>query len=810
VDTWPRSQSAAPARSALLALLAVLLTAGSAAAQFPKLAAVPLADGNGAIHLVDFNQFRLTPPGEPNCNPPHFHARVGNTVTAFDGTVFSDPAPMACGWGQIGALPIRYVVVLPEGDPDWDGLSDVDEEALGLDPAKPDTDGDGVLDGDEDPDGDGLASADELNQHGTDPRDADSNDDGMPDALEVAIATTAADFTVIPVVVNILDKSAPPPDPANPDQRPAGDPELLRDAVEKANVILKQIKVRLVPTRISVLDAADSAPFDPNNNGVVDGEEVDGAFGAGDAEVKDLPGGKGMKIVVALEVSSALGFASGIAKSGRPTILVAYAPLFGKPFGFENLNTPNADGLGVTIAHELMHTFGHNPGAGFAGSGHSPQLDDPTPDEIAATNLMSDSAQERWDLVTQNGVDGITISDRQTAIVQSSGAIPTVGISGRKQSPGELVPFQFGYQTDPSGDSTLAYLDLVGATIASEVDAETIRVEVSVNGLLPASDVFQAAYLLGFNADANSNTGLSGTGVDRSLLLHLRRNATGGPIETTGTVVESPSGFIQGNIPFGSSPEIEVTATRGVIGLADFNGVIVRAEVSKAVFPLQADVVPVTLGAYDAVPGVLRDSADSFVFDRIAYTRVPRLTLVQEAAGPGDDVPFDLAGLSPGASFELAIDQDVVASGVADGTGAFSGSFSWPTGLAPGFYFLTAVDSTAAFAFNAIDGTAPTGDLDFDADLDEGDRLLLVAAFGLTSQQPGYLPEADLDGDGQITFVDYQLWLAAYRAANPPPPPPPATLQTQQTPQGCGLSGVEILAALGVVWSVRSWRRRGR
>jgi hypothetical protein len=807
VDRCLRSHCAASARCALLGLLAVLITAGSAAAQFPTAAAVPLTDGNGAVHLVDFNQFRLTPPGEPNCQPPHFHARAGNMVTAFDGTVFTDPAPMACGWGTLGVVTIHFVVLLPEQDPDWDGLSDVDEEALGLDPAKPDTDGDGVLDGNEDADGDGLPNSAELYQHQTDPTDADSNDDGIPDALEVAIATTSADFTVIPVAVNILDKSAPPPDPSMPDERPAGDPELLREAVEKANVILKQIKVRLVPTRISVLDAAASAPFDANNNGLVEGDEVDQAFGAGDAEVKNLPGGKGIKIVVALEVAGGFGFASGIAKSGRPTILVAYAPLFGKPFAFENLNTPNANGLGVTIAHELMHTFGHNPGEGFAASGHSAQLDNPTAEETAATNVMSDSAQERWDLVVQNGVDGITISDRQNAIVQSSGAIPAVGIPGRKQSPGELVAFQFGYQTDASGDSTLAHLDLVGARISSEVDADTIRVEVSVNGLLPASEVFQAAYLLGFDADANSSTGLSPAGVDRSLLLHLKRNATGGPIEATGTVVESPSGFIQGNFPFGSSPEIEVTATRGVIGLSDPDSVIVRAEVSKAAFPLQADVVPVTLGAYDGMPGVLRDSAAPFVYDRIAYTRVPRLTLVQESAGPGDDVPFELAGLSPGAGFELAVDDDVVASGFTDGSGAFSGSFSWPNGLAPGFYFLTALDGTSAFAFNAIDGTAPTGDLDFDADVDEGDRLLLLAAFGLRSGQPGYLPEADLDGDDQITFVDYQLWVEAYRAANPPPPPAPAQPATQP---GCGLSGVEVLAMLGVAWGARAWRRRRR
>jgi hypothetical protein len=56
------------------------------------------------------------------------------------------------------------------GDSDGDGLTLIQEVALGLDPGNPDTDGNGIADGAEDEDGDGLTTMQEL-QLGTDPHD---------------------------------------------------------------------------------------------------------------------------------------------------------------------------------------------------------------------------------------------------------------------------------------------------------------------------------------------------------------------------------------------------------------------------------------------------------------------------------------------------------------------------------------------------------------------------------------------------------------------------------------------------------------
>jgi hypothetical protein len=58
-------------------------------------------------------------------------------------------------------------------DSDGDGLLDSEEDAIGTDPLDPDTDDDGLTDGDE------------VNVYGTDPLDADTDGDGLPDGLEV-------------------------------------------------------------------------------------------------------------------------------------------------------------------------------------------------------------------------------------------------------------------------------------------------------------------------------------------------------------------------------------------------------------------------------------------------------------------------------------------------------------------------------------------------------------------------------------------------------------------------------------------------
>lgn len=92
--------------------------------------------------------------------------------------------PLADLAGNVMAPVARWQFWVVGGvDTDHDGIPDDIEAALGLDPTKPSTLDDGVLDGDRDPDRDGLATKWEL-LFDYDPRLADTDGNGIPDGQE--------------------------------------------------------------------------------------------------------------------------------------------------------------------------------------------------------------------------------------------------------------------------------------------------------------------------------------------------------------------------------------------------------------------------------------------------------------------------------------------------------------------------------------------------------------------------------------------------------------------------------------------------
>ncbi|HUL44964.1 MAG TPA: OmpA family protein [Bacteroidota bacterium] len=98
-------------------------------------------------------------------------------------------------WGFLIGLTV-HVGENENGDADHDGLTNKQEAELGTDPHNPDTDGDGLSDGDEvlkyhtdplkkDSDGDGLSDYDEVMTYHTDPNKMDTDGDGLSDGDEV-------------------------------------------------------------------------------------------------------------------------------------------------------------------------------------------------------------------------------------------------------------------------------------------------------------------------------------------------------------------------------------------------------------------------------------------------------------------------------------------------------------------------------------------------------------------------------------------------------------------------------------------------
>lgn len=89
-----------------------------------------------------------------------------------------------------------YLNSSDDDDDDSDGLTNAEERRYGTDPGNPDTDGDGLKDGEEvkryhtnplnpDTDGDGLSDGDEVHRYHTDPTKFDTDGDGLSDGDEI-------------------------------------------------------------------------------------------------------------------------------------------------------------------------------------------------------------------------------------------------------------------------------------------------------------------------------------------------------------------------------------------------------------------------------------------------------------------------------------------------------------------------------------------------------------------------------------------------------------------------------------------------
>ena len=51
----------------------------------------------------------------------------------------------------------------------------------------------------------------------------------------------------------------------------------------------------------------------------------------------------------------------------------------------------------------------------------------------------------------------------------------------------------------------------------------------------------------------------------------------------------------------------------------------------------------------------------------------------------------------------------------------------------------------------------PLSDLNDDAEVSVADVLILVPHWNETPSSPGWIPEYDIDGDGEVTIVDFML-----------------------------------------------------
>ena len=172
---------------------------------------------SGDITATDGNAAALGPTGDASATPGSVTGGTSTALLGPDGTYsVTEVAPSNVTVGESGAAPapvaapvsepapvatdtaVADTAVASDLDSDADNYVDAAELEAGLDPYNPDTDGDGVADGDEvniyftdpwvwDSDGDGISDGEELFGLLTNPLVWDTDGDGLGDGETVVV-----------------------------------------------------------------------------------------------------------------------------------------------------------------------------------------------------------------------------------------------------------------------------------------------------------------------------------------------------------------------------------------------------------------------------------------------------------------------------------------------------------------------------------------------------------------------------------------------------------------------------------------------
>ena len=125
-----------------------------------------------------------------------------------DGATAITTVSVSLGGTTVGGIPVSWLLdhklnpndpLVAQEDPDRDGLTNLDEFKAGTDPNNPDTDGDGLNDGDE------------VNKYKTSPLLADTDGDGIPDGVEVQNGTNPTDKSSYDLKKAVLTSTVTPP-----------------------------------------------------------------------------------------------------------------------------------------------------------------------------------------------------------------------------------------------------------------------------------------------------------------------------------------------------------------------------------------------------------------------------------------------------------------------------------------------------------------------------------------------------------------------------------------------------------------------
>jgi hypothetical protein len=517
-----------------------------------------------------------------------------------------------------------------------------------------------------------------------------------------------------------------------------------RAAIEEANSILKQAHIRL--NTYGLLSGVTDG--DIGGDAIFSKAERDAVRADGGALT--MGGRNGMTLVFAKQVAAESIDTLGVAIGSNPTVIVS--------------DSGGARSTGATIAHEVLHAFGLS------------HENDPT-------NLMYPFSPA-----------GTNISTDQIDRIVSEPHLRSWSKSKLSHSPGLLTSLQKGAGQDEIADIVVgnpAYLDLDHISLSSTAAETFIKGRLAVADLFPSAGAVDAIYRIGFEVDA------ANTGLDFSLDLSIGGDASVQPLTVSAVLNDLRPGGMSVPIP-----------DSAIADLVEFDSDTTPAPVAseltfsfeKTLLGVQSSTNEIPMSVVSHQSGVDTDELD-FTMDMGWWLKQPELGLFQARASAGELVNYEVFRLTPNTSFDIFVDDELVASDTTDANGEYTGAFAVPLIETSDDYFITAVDSSGRSAFNIMELSPLPGDYNGNGVVDAADYVVWRKTLG----QSGQRLAADGNGNGQIDSGDYDFWKAHFGQTVPSVSAGAANKANSAVPEPASL----ILFTLGIALSCIPSRRVG-
>lgn len=532
--------------------------------------------------------------------------------------------------------------------------------------------------------------------------------------------------------------------------------EDFKKMITKANKILKKLCIKLVAEINPKLTKHIAA--DADKDGRVDQAETKDFFEEGYKEAKKIDAAKkgakeGIKGVKIWGVKDAIeytkkdgtkGTSWGLSSEGYPVIIIPH------------ITTRSEDQMASSIAHEVGHKLGLK----------HPDPNDDDKDDDKNSNVMRGAGHSRDQFVKDNGIDDLewsqgqkdTIFKDKKLIDKEGKKIDRIASTFQATNAQTQVAVVFDDVDDQTGGKG-AIFDLNHFEMVSEVGDDNVSILLGLGGPLPTSGAVDTIVSVLYDSDNNAFTGIPvfgfTDGFDREVRIELFGDLSVEPLHIEGILIDWNAGTDE---PL-NFETVEVTVGPDVdSGGGDIRGPFTTAfliEIPKSSLGFSVTEVPIGLITWEFSTGLIFDSSSS-LFMRDFHATQPSLVPDQGIIQSGQTLSYTVNKLSPDTTFDLFFDDDLVAMETTDSNGDFAGSFDFPD-LPTGFHFLTAVDSTGAFAFNIV--LFPS----FNADLDGSQEVppVTTSANGLATfllNEAGdkleYEIVTNLDLDGLQTPLD--------------------------------------------------------